>query len=188
VLQALRLAGLSSGLENQVLFQIGTESGGRPDAINLTDINAQMGHPSKGLLQVIDPTFNAFAGGLRGLGIWNPLANIFAAIEYARAVYGPTLMSGGSGLGSGHGYALGTAAAAPGWAWVGERGPELMRFRGGEQVIPAPGGRGGGGQPVKIVLQVKGGGQSVFDQLMMAWLKEQVVSAGGGSVQAAFGT
>jgi hypothetical protein len=48
------------------------------------------------------------------------------------------------------GYAFGTTSARPGWKWVGERGPELMRFRGGEQVLPADvssrvasGGRGG---------------------------------------------
>lgn len=34
------------------------------------------------------------------------------------------------------GYATGTTNASPGWAWVGENGPELMRFNGGEQVIP----------------------------------------------------
>lgn len=32
-------------------------------------------------------------------------------------------------------YASGTDSAAPGWAWVGEQGPELMRMRGGEGVI-----------------------------------------------------
>ena len=35
------------------------------------------------------------------------------------------------------GYAIGTNYAPPGYAWVGERGPELMRLRGGEQIIPA---------------------------------------------------
>lgn len=34
------------------------------------------------------------------------------------------------------GYASGTDNAAPGWAWVGEAGPELMRMRGGEQILP----------------------------------------------------
>ena len=33
-------------------------------------------------------------------------------------------------------YASGTSGAAPGWALVGERGPELMWMRGGETVIP----------------------------------------------------
>lgn len=34
------------------------------------------------------------------------------------------------------GYANGTNWAAPGLAWVGERGPELLRLRGGEQITP----------------------------------------------------
>lgn len=37
----------------------------------------------------------------------------------------------------GVGYATGTNYAAPGLAWVGENGPELVKMRGGEQVIPA---------------------------------------------------
>lgn len=41
------------------------------------------------------------------------------------------------GLPTDDGYATGTRNARPGWAWVGERGPELVRFGGGEQVIPA---------------------------------------------------
>lgn len=34
------------------------------------------------------------------------------------------------------GYASGTSGAASGWAWVGEAGPELVKFRGGETVLP----------------------------------------------------
>lgn len=34
------------------------------------------------------------------------------------------------------GYANGTSSARPGVAWVGEKGPELVRFKGGEEVIP----------------------------------------------------
>lgn len=33
------------------------------------------------------------------------------------------------------GYATGTNSAARGWAWVGERGPELVNFSGGERVM-----------------------------------------------------
>jgi len=36
-----------------------------------------------------------------------------------------------------NGYASGTDSAPPGWAWVGEEGPELMRLRGGEQILPS---------------------------------------------------
>lgn len=35
------------------------------------------------------------------------------------------------------GFASGTMSAPPGWAWVGEAGPELMRLRGGETILPA---------------------------------------------------
>jgi len=35
-----------------------------------------------------------------------------------------------------HWYANGTMSALPGWAVVGERGPELVKFGGGERVIP----------------------------------------------------
>ncbi|NNU59724.1 phage tail length tape measure family protein [Ochrobactrum soli] len=34
------------------------------------------------------------------------------------------------------GFAGGTDSAPPGFAWVGEKGPELVRFGGGEQVVP----------------------------------------------------
>jgi phage-related minor tail protein len=33
------------------------------------------------------------------------------------------------------GYAKGTRGATPGWAWVGELGPELVRFGGGEEIL-----------------------------------------------------
>src|SRR5260370_41740872 len=85
-------------------------------------------------MQVIDPTFRAFAGSLAGRGIWDPLANIFAAIKYAQAVYGPSLMAGGRGLRSGRRPGLGPARALP-------------RRAGGGAVSPAPGhlrGRGEG--------------------------------------------
>ena len=34
------------------------------------------------------------------------------------------------------GHAAGTDNAPPGWSWVGEEGPELMRMHGGEQILP----------------------------------------------------
>ena len=34
-------------------------------------------------------------------------------------------------------FAGGTSNAPPGWAWVGEKGPELIHMRGGETVLPA---------------------------------------------------
>jgi SLT domain-containing protein len=104
VMQALAMLHLPMSLLGQVLYQMQTESGGNVNAINLTDINAQMGDPSRGLMQVIGSTFAAFHVPGTSSNIYDPLANIAAALNYAMHVYGPSLMSGGMGLGSGHGY------------------------------------------------------------------------------------
>ena len=131
VLQALRMLGQPAGFLNIVLSRMMRESGGNPNAINLWDINAKNGVPSQGLMQVIPPTFAAYAGALRGRGIRDPLANIYAGLNYAVHRYGSlnALMRPG-------GYANGTLNAKNGWAWAGENGPELVKFRGGEQVFP----------------------------------------------------
>jgi hypothetical protein len=100
VSQVLGMLGLSPILLGKVLSQMSTESGGNPNAINLTDSNALAGHPSQGLMQTIPGTFAAYAGPFAGLGILNPLANIYAGLNYAMHRYGPGL----AGLGEGHGY------------------------------------------------------------------------------------
>ncbi|MGW5369573.1 transglycosylase SLT domain-containing protein [Streptomyces sp. NPDC004009] len=64
------------------------ESSGNPRAINLWDSNAAKGIPSKGLLQVIDPTFNSYHVTGTSFDIYDPVANITAACNYAAARYG----------------------------------------------------------------------------------------------------
>jgi hypothetical protein len=64
------------------------ESSGNPKAINLWDINARNGIPSKGLLQVIDPTFNTYHVAGTSHDIYDPVANITAACNYAADRYG----------------------------------------------------------------------------------------------------
>ncbi|WP_040794953.1 transglycosylase SLT domain-containing protein [Nocardia higoensis] len=64
------------------------ESTGNPQAINLWDSNAAAGIPSKGLLQVIDPTFAAYHVEGTPFDIWNPVSNIVAACNYAAHRYG----------------------------------------------------------------------------------------------------
>jgi uncharacterized protein YukE len=72
---------------NDIWTIIQHESGGNPNAINLWDSNAQAGHPSKGLMQTIDSTFNAHS--LPGHGnIYNPVDNIIAGVRYALGRYG----------------------------------------------------------------------------------------------------
>jgi hypothetical protein len=64
------------------------ESGGNPRAINNWDINAQNGIPSKGLLQTIDPTFQAYHVAGTPNDVYDPVANIVAACNYAADKYG----------------------------------------------------------------------------------------------------
>ncbi|HBF80382.1 MAG TPA: peptidoglycan-binding protein [Streptomyces sp.] len=64
------------------------ESAGNPLAINNWDINAINGVPSKGLLQVIDPTFQAYHVPGTSMDSYDPVANITAACNYAADRYG----------------------------------------------------------------------------------------------------
>jgi SLT domain-containing protein len=64
------------------------ESSGNPNAINNWDSNATKGIPSKGLLQVIDPTFNTYHVSGTSQNIYDPVANITAAANYAAHRYG----------------------------------------------------------------------------------------------------
>ncbi|WP_433714086.1 transglycosylase SLT domain-containing protein [Nocardia sp. CA-084685] len=76
------------GSYNGIYRNIMRESGGNPQAINLWDSNAAKGIPSKGLLQVIDPTFNSYHVEGTAWDIWDPVANITAACNYAAHRYG----------------------------------------------------------------------------------------------------
>ena len=87
--QALEAAGVSAGAldEAGVLLIIQHESSGNPNAVNNWDSNAKAGDPSRGLMQVIGTTFNAYK--LPGHGdIYNPVDNIIAGVRYAISRYG----------------------------------------------------------------------------------------------------
>jgi hypothetical protein len=64
------------------------ESGGDPDIVNNWDSNAAKGTPSKGLLQVIQPTFDQYHVEGTANDPTDPVANIVAACNYAAATYG----------------------------------------------------------------------------------------------------
>jgi hypothetical protein len=64
------------------------ESSGDPLAINNWDSNAAAGTPSKGLLQIIDPTFDAYHVPGTSTDSYDPVANITAACNYAADRYG----------------------------------------------------------------------------------------------------
>lgn len=103
VIRALKMEGqYSEANVKRTLYQMQTESGGNPRAINLWDSNAKKGIPSKGLMQVIDPTFRAYARKGFDKNIYDPLSNILASIRYAVSRYGSLAKAY-----RGHGYANG---------------------------------------------------------------------------------
>lgn len=64
------------------------ESNFDPKAINNWDSNAKAGNSSRGLMQVIPSTFNAYRDKSLSSDIYNPLANIVASIRYTLSRYG----------------------------------------------------------------------------------------------------
>ncbi|MFJ3310164.1 transglycosylase SLT domain-containing protein [Streptomyces sp. NPDC086549] len=84
IMKAKGIPGSYSGLHRNII----RESSGNPMAINDWDINAINGIPSKGLLQVIPPTFNAYHVPGTSWNIYDPVANITAACNYAADKYG----------------------------------------------------------------------------------------------------
>ncbi|MBW8795104.1 MAG: transglycosylase SLT domain-containing protein [Streptomyces sp.] len=84
IMKSKGIPGSYEGLKRNIM----RESGGNPSAQNNWDVNAKKGTPSKGLLQVIDPTFNAYhVAGTAG-SVTDPVANITAAANYAAHRYG----------------------------------------------------------------------------------------------------
>ncbi|MFF8407529.1 transglycosylase SLT domain-containing protein [Streptomyces sp. NPDC014846] len=78
------IPGSYEGLHRNIM----RESSGNPNAQNNYDVNAKNGTPSKGLLQVIDPTFNAYHVDGTAHSSTDPVANITAAANYAAHRYG----------------------------------------------------------------------------------------------------
>ncbi|MCX4861446.1 transglycosylase SLT domain-containing protein [Streptomyces canus] len=84
IMKAKGIPGSYNGLHRNII----RESSGNPNAINNWDINAINGIPSKGLLQVIPPTFQAYHVAGTSWNIYDPVANITAAANYAADKYG----------------------------------------------------------------------------------------------------
>lgn len=91
-----------------------------------------------------------------------------------------------------HGGIVGAASGriVNGMTWVGEHGPELADLAPGTQVHSNPdsmrmAAQQGAGSGVSVTFASPGG--SLFEQAMMAWLRQAVRVQGGGDVQKAFG-
>lgn len=125
VKKALRKLNLSTSgaMVQRVLRQIGTESGGNPNAKQPgADPDGDGSGPALGLMQTKRDTFNANA--LAGhKNIFNGYDNILAGLNYARKRYGNDL----SFLGNGHGYANGGLITHHQLAEIGENNqPEMI--------------------------------------------------------------
>ncbi|MCX4728843.1 transglycosylase SLT domain-containing protein [Streptomyces sp. NBC_01306] len=84
IMKAKHIPGSYEGLHRNIM----RESSGNPHAQNNWDVNAQNGIPSKGLLQVIQPTFDTYHVKGTKNSLTDPVANIVAAANYAADKYG----------------------------------------------------------------------------------------------------
>ncbi|WP_394436078.1 transglycosylase SLT domain-containing protein [Streptomyces sp. SGAir0957] len=84
IMKSKGIPGSYEGLHRNIM----RESSGNPNAVNDWDINARNGIPSKGLLQVIQPTFDRFHVEGTKDSLTDPVANITAAANYAAHRYG----------------------------------------------------------------------------------------------------
>ncbi|WP_327377667.1 tape measure protein [Streptomyces sp. NBC_01216] len=136
IAKAMSLTGVGgSKWSDGIATIIRRESGGNARAVNDWDSNAVVGNSSKGLMQVVPTTFKAYHQSGTSWDIFDPVANIAAAINYIKARYGDiSRVQQADPTKPPKGYWTGTQYASPGLALVGERGPELVNFRGGERV------------------------------------------------------
>ncbi|MCK7621565.1 transglycosylase SLT domain-containing protein [Streptomyces sp. RS10V-4] len=84
IMKAKGIPGSYEGLHRNIM----RESSGNPNAVNDWDVNAKAGIPSKGLLQVIQPTFDTYHVDGTAHNLTDPVANITAAANYAAHRYG----------------------------------------------------------------------------------------------------
>ena len=139
ITEAMGIAGVPASWAGPLATIAMKESGGNPNAVNNWDINAKNGIPSKGLMQTIEPTFNAHKASGYG-NIFNPVDNILASINYIRSRYGdvfnvPGIRSMAEG-GSYVGYAKGGKASRGETFIAGENGPELITAQDPTTILP----------------------------------------------------
>ncbi len=135
---AMGITGVPASWANPLGVIAVRESGGNPAAVNLTDSNAQAGHPSQGLFQMIPSTFAAHM--LPGhTNILNGIDSAISAIRYIQGRYGDvfhvpgilSLASGGPYVGYSEGGTISEPILGRGLRTgtnyaFGERGPELI--------------------------------------------------------------
>ena len=181
VQMVLRQVGQPAAYTGITLRRMNQESGGNPTIVNKWDSNWLAGHPSVGLMQVIGPTFRAYAGKYRKTGPFlygvsvNPAANIYSSMRYALSRYGslPRAYNRAGGYGNG------TAGTVGGWHLFGEHGPEIGYSPSGWRVLNArrTAAAAAGGSPIVIdKLVVENHGVIASRQEAEDWLVESLTS------------
>lgn len=162
--QALMATGTPLSWLQGLMRLVQAESGGDPNEVNNVSVG---GEYATGLLQTLPSTFKEYMQ--QGMNnILNPVDNAAAAINYIKSRYGDVyntpLFKGGSYAG----YATGTEYATPGYHWVGEKGPELMKFNGGEKVLNHKDSqKATAGGDIKVYVKIEGNvmsNEEYFDQ------------------------
>lgn len=128
VVRALSMNGLptSEAYVNAWLRQIKTESGGNEKAIQssgVKDVNYYTGNLARGLVQVIPPTFNAYAFPGHN-NPFNGLHSLLAGMNYAKNRYGRTGML--NAVGRGIGYENGGLVSSEGYYRLAEGNKKEM--------------------------------------------------------------
>lgn len=110
-----------------VTTELGTWTAERGGHIFLTgNSNAQRGTPSKGLMQIIEPTWEQWRAaygpdaGPFDQNWMNPIKSVAVASRYMKGVYGYVVGATGTG------YTNGGVALGPHLGMLGDKGPEMM--------------------------------------------------------------
>lgn len=136
---------------SESLAQMNTDFQGELDQIlEYTQSTIAAMNLSEEARQSAEATMQAFAGAAKDqMPIVQSAFNAVAAgamDSFNRALSNRPSISGTLNVGLANvkgsfeaigGFASGTPNAPPGWAWVGEEGPELMYLHGGETILPA---------------------------------------------------
>ena len=136
---------------SESLAQMNTDFQGELDQIlEYTQSTIAAMNLSEEARQSAEATMQAFAGAAKDqMPIVQSAFNAVAAgamDSFNRALSNRPSISGTLNIGLANvkgsfeaigGFASGTPNAPPGWAWVGEEGPELMYLHGGETILPA---------------------------------------------------
>ncbi|MDU6161118.1 MAG: peptidoglycan DD-metalloendopeptidase family protein [Staphylococcus epidermidis] len=113
----------SSYITEQMMRVAKRESNFQADAVNDWDVNARAGTPSKGMFQMIEPSFKAYAKKGHG-NILNPTDQAISAMRYIVGKWVPIMGSWKSAFkrAGDYAYANGGIVNSPELAWIAEGG------------------------------------------------------------------